>query len=54
VAHVPALRLLVVGGRLMPNKAKVSDAYGVTVEVEGEAGHLELLAAASASSTAEG
>lgn len=29
-------------------RAKVSDVYGITVEVEGEAGHLELLAAASA------
>lgn len=29
-------------------RAKVGDAYGITVEVEGEAGHLELLAAASA------
>lgn len=32
----------------MTNKAKVSDAYGITVELEGEAGHLELLAAAGA------
>lgn len=31
----------------MPNKARVSDVYGITVEVEGEAGYLELLAAAS-------
>lgn len=34
----------------MPNKAKVSDVYGITVEVEVEAevGHVELLAAVGA------
>lgn len=32
----------------MPNKAKVSDVYGITVEVEGESSDVELLAAASA------
>lgn len=34
----------------MPNKVKVSDVYGITVEleVEGEINHAELLAAAGA------